>query len=176
MTYAYEKAPAFKKKMDRAKMKPQDVQAVKELERLGITEKTDLIGMQKKSPPFGGFNGVPPESLSRIFVSPGPIYEPGEMHYEDTRWAQGLFAGGFDPGIFVRLPSATTWYPLPSCWTNPCAYWVAGRFRPAWETLNFRFRPSKTSRSPVFWGPPVSSMRSCSDPRKWGSIPRKIFP
>ncbi len=103
VTYAYEKAPAFKKKMDRAKMKPQDVQAVKDLERLGITEKTDLIGMQKKSLPFGGFNGVPPESLSRIFVSPGPIYEPGEMHYEDTRWAQGLFAGGFRPGDICQV-------------------------------------------------------------------------
>ena len=103
VAYAYEKAPAFKKKMDRAKMKPQDVQAVKDLERLGITEKTDLIGMQKKSPPFGGFNGVPPESLSRIFVSPGPIYEPGEMHYEDTRWAQGLFAGGFRPGDICQV-------------------------------------------------------------------------
>ena len=131
------KAPAFKKKMDRAKMKPQDVQAVKDLERLGITEKTDLIGMQKKSPPFGGFNGVPPESLSRIFVSPGPIYEPGEMHYEDTRWAQGLFAGGFRPGDICQVQlSATTWSPLPSCWTNRCAYWAAGPSRPVWATPN----------------------------------------
>ena len=55
VAYAYEKAPAFKKKMDRAKMKPPDVQAVKDLERLGITEKTDLIGMQKKNPPFRRF-------------------------------------------------------------------------------------------------------------------------
>ena len=118
VAYAYEKAPAFKKKMDRAKMKPQTFPRVKDLERLAITEKTDLIGMQKKSPPFGGFNGVPPKSLRRIFVSPGPIYEPGERHYDDTRWAQGLFAGGFRSGDIARSPSATIWSPLPSCWIN----------------------------------------------------------
>jgi phenylacetate-CoA ligase len=103
VAYAYEQAPAFKKKMDRARAMPKAIQTVKDLERLGITEKTDLIGMQKKNPPFGGWNGVPADSLRRIFVSPGPIYEPGEMHYEDTRWAQGLFAGGFRPGDICQI-------------------------------------------------------------------------
>ena len=78
MAYAYEKAPAVKKKLDRAKIKPGDIKTVKDLEKLPITEKADLIGLQKKNPPFGGFNGVPPEKLGRIFISPGPIYEPGE--------------------------------------------------------------------------------------------------
>jgi phenylacetate-CoA ligase len=103
VAYAYDQAPAFRKKMDRAKAKPPDLTTVKDLERLAITEKTDLIGMQKKSPPFGGWNGVPAEALRRIFVSPGPIYEPGEMHYDDTRWAQGLFAGGFRAGDIAQV-------------------------------------------------------------------------
>lgn len=103
VAYAYDQAPAFKKKMDRARAKAPDITTVKDLERLAITEKTDLIGMQKKSPPFGGWNGVPAESLRRIFVSPGPIYEPGERHYDDTRWAQGLFAGGFRAGDIAQV-------------------------------------------------------------------------
>jgi phenylacetate-CoA ligase len=103
VAYAYEKAPAFRKKVDRAKAKPQDITTVKDLERLAVTEKTDLVGMQKKSPPFGGWNGVPADSLRRIFVSPGPIYEPGEMHYDDPRWAQGLFAGGFRAGDIAQI-------------------------------------------------------------------------
>ena len=103
ITYAYEKAPAIKKKLDRAKVKPGDIVSVKDLERLPITEKADLIGLQKKNPPFGGFNGVPPEALGRIFVSPGPIYEPGELVYEDNRWAQGLFAGGFRAGDLCQI-------------------------------------------------------------------------
>jgi phenylacetate-CoA ligase len=103
VAYAYEKAPAFRKKMDRAGVKPKDIRTAKDLERLSVTEKADLVVMQKKKPPFGGFNGVPPEELGRIFASPGPIYEPGERHYEDTRWAQGLFAGGFRAGDICQI-------------------------------------------------------------------------
>lgn len=103
IAYAYEKAPAVKKKLDKAKVKPGDIKTVKDLERLSITEKADLVGMQKKNPPFGGFNGVPAEELRRIFISPGPIYEPGEMVYEDNRWAQGLYAGGFRPGDICQV-------------------------------------------------------------------------
>ncbi len=71
MAYAYEKAPAIKKKLDQAKVKPGDIKTVKDLEKLPITEKADLIGLQKKNPPFGGFNGVPPEELRPYFCFPG---------------------------------------------------------------------------------------------------------
>jgi phenylacetate-CoA ligase len=103
IAYAYEKAPAIKKKLDRAKVKPEDIVSINDLERLPITEKADLIGLQKRNPPFGGFNGVPPEALGRIFISPGPIYEPGELVFEDNRWAQGLFAGGFRAGDLCQI-------------------------------------------------------------------------
>lgn len=103
IAYAYEKAPAIKKKLDKAKVKPGDIRTVKDLEKLSITEKADLVGMQKKKPPFGGFLGVAPEELRRIFISPGPIYEPGEMVYEDNRWAQGLYAGGFRAGDICQI-------------------------------------------------------------------------
>ena len=62
IAYAYEKSPAVKRKLDRAKVKPGDIIAAKDLEKLPITEKADLIGLQKKNPPFGGLNGVPPEN------------------------------------------------------------------------------------------------------------------
>ncbi len=101
--YAYEKAPAFHDIMDRASLTPADIKTIPDLEKMPVTAKTDLITLQKKNPPFGGLNGVAPEKLRRIFVSPGPIYEPGEMHYDDTRWAQALWAGGFRPGDICQI-------------------------------------------------------------------------
>ncbi|MDZ4164400.1 MAG: AMP-binding protein [Smithellaceae bacterium] len=101
--YAYEKAPAFRDKLDIAGLSPGDIRTVSDLEKIPVTAKTDLIALQKKNPPFGGLNAVPPEALRRIFASPGPIYEPGEMEYEDTRWAQGLYAGGFRPGDIAQV-------------------------------------------------------------------------
>jgi phenylacetate-CoA ligase len=79
-------------------LKPKDIQTIKDLEKLPITKKAALVELQKKNPPFGGFEGVPISELRRIYVSPGPINEPGEMEYDEVGWAQALYAGGFRPG------------------------------------------------------------------------------
>ncbi len=99
--YAFKFSEAFKNKMDSAGLKPKDIRTIKDLEKIPITKKADLIELQKKNPPFGGFEGVPINQLRRIFISPGPIYEPGEAEYNDLGWAQGMVAGGFRPGDIV---------------------------------------------------------------------------
>lgn len=96
--YAYKNSIAFKNKMDSVGLKPKDIQTIKNLEKIPITKKAELVELQRKNPPFGGFEGVPVNELRRIFISPGPIYEPGEMEYNELGWAQGMYAGGFRPG------------------------------------------------------------------------------
>jgi len=68
------------------------------LARLPITRKSELVDIQGRSRPFGGLNTTPPSELARIFMSPGPIYDP-EGHRPDF-WhsARGLFAAGFRKG------------------------------------------------------------------------------
>ena len=96
--YAYRHSVAVKDKMDSVGLKPKDIQTVKDLEKLPITKKTDLMELQKKNPPFGGFEGTSIHKLRRIYVSPGPLYEPGETEYDELGWAQGMYAAGFRPG------------------------------------------------------------------------------
>src|SRR4030043_1170666 len=96
--YAYKNSVAFKNKLDSVGLKPKDIQTIKDLEKVPITQKTELMELQKKNPPVGGFEGVPVTEMRRIFISPGPIYEPGEMEYDELGWAQGMYAGGFRPG------------------------------------------------------------------------------
>jgi phenylacetate-CoA ligase len=96
--YAYKHSAAVRNKLDSVGLKPKDIQTIKDLEKLPITKKTDLVELQKKNPPFGGFEGVPISELRRIYVSPGPINEPGEMEYDELGWAQAFYAGGFRPG------------------------------------------------------------------------------
>ena len=83
---------------DTAGLKPDDIKTLKDLEKVPITKKSDLVELQKKHPPFGGLEGVPIRKLRRIYVSPGPIYEPGETDYEEIAWAEAMVAGGFRPG------------------------------------------------------------------------------
>jgi phenylacetate-CoA ligase len=96
--YAYKHSAAVKNKLDSVGLKPRDIQTIKDLEKIPITKKADLVELQKKNPPFGGFEGVPISDLRRIYVSPGPINEPGDTEYDELGWAQGMYAGGFRPG------------------------------------------------------------------------------
>jgi phenylacetate-CoA ligase len=96
--FAYKHSVAFKMKMDSVGLKPIDIQTTKDLEKIPITKKTELMELQKQNPPFGGFEGVPITELRRIYVSPGPIYEPGEADYDELGWAQAMVAAGFRAG------------------------------------------------------------------------------
>src|SRR5438552_1823088 len=68
------------------------------LAKLPVTRKPDLIALQKARPPFGGLNATPVAQLGRIFVSPGPIYDPAGRGRDWGRAARALFAAGFRPG------------------------------------------------------------------------------
>jgi phenylacetate-CoA ligase len=76
IAYAYDKAPAVKERFHRARIKPEDIRTVKDLEKIPLLRKDDLIALQKADPPFGGYLAVPMDSLERIYQSPGPIYDP----------------------------------------------------------------------------------------------------
>ncbi len=102
VAHAYAHSPAFRGKMDQAGCTIDDIQSIDDLEKLPITRREDLIAAQKKTPPFGGFDAVPTEKMRRIYVSPGPVYEPGPWNYRDIRWTQALFAAGFRKGDIVQ--------------------------------------------------------------------------
>ena len=68
------------------------------LAKLPVTRKPDLIALQKAEPPFGGLNAPRVAQLGRIFVSPGPIYDPAGRGRDWGRAARALFAAGFRSG------------------------------------------------------------------------------
>lgn len=76
IAYAYEGALGVKERFDKAGVKPADIRSFKDLEKIPVLRKDDLIALQKANPPFGGYLAVPMDSLERIYQSPGPIYDP----------------------------------------------------------------------------------------------------
>ncbi len=74
--FAYDRAPAIRTVYALAQMTPQDLQGPDDLARLAVTSKDSLLEKQRLSPPFGGFLAADDASIRRIFVSPGPVYEP----------------------------------------------------------------------------------------------------
>jgi phenylacetate-CoA ligase len=79
-------------------VRPQDIKSRKALAALPVTRKSDLGVLQKEVPPLGGLNATPVEKLGKLFISPGPIYDPEGRGRDWWRTARGLFAGGFRAG------------------------------------------------------------------------------
>jgi len=101
LRYGYKHSEAIRSRWDALGLKPQQIRSLKDLERLPIIKKADLVKAQKETPPFGGFAVLEKKGLRRIYMSPGPLFEPGEWDYKDTRWAQALFASGIRRGDIV---------------------------------------------------------------------------
>jgi phenylacetate-CoA ligase len=78
------------------------------LAKLPVTRKSELLELQKTSrahagDPFGGFSTlVRGPAMSRIFASPGPIYEPEGSTADYWRTGRALFAAGFRKGELVH--------------------------------------------------------------------------
>ena len=98
--HAYRHAPMVKKTLDEAGVSPSRISTFKDLEKLPILRKTELIELQKTNPPYGGLAAVPLEDIERVFLSPGPLYEP--IQHSGIKWfAKSFWAAGFRKGDVV---------------------------------------------------------------------------
>lgn len=83
---------------------PADVTDREALARLPVLRKSELGALQASDPPFGGLVTVPvggPDGIGNVFLSPGPIYEPGIAGSDWWRFGRALRAAGFRSGDLV---------------------------------------------------------------------------
>jgi phenylacetate-CoA ligase len=99
ISHTYKHSPAVKRLLDGAGVSPEQIRTVKDLEKLPVTRKTDLLEMQKENLPYGGVAAVPLKNIERTFISPGPIYE---IQPSSIQWfAKSFWAAGFRKGDVV---------------------------------------------------------------------------
>jgi phenylacetate-CoA ligase len=112
VAHAKKRAPGFARIL--SEVNPSTVRTRAALARLPVTRKSDLGILQKEMPPLGGLNATPVEKLAKLFVSPGPIYDPEGRGRDWWRTARGLFAGGFRAGDRVLNTFAYHFTPAGS--------------------------------------------------------------
>jgi phenylacetate-CoA ligase len=100
LAYAKANAPYFSERL--AAIDARAVKTREALAMLPVTRKSDLHALQKLNMPFGGLTAVSPGSLARLFVSPGPIYDPEGRAVDYWGTARTLFAAGFRSGDIVH--------------------------------------------------------------------------
>ena len=74
--HAYDRAPAIRKLLDEAGVAPSAISGADDLAKVPVLSKDSLVEIHRDNPPFGGFLTIDPDDLPRIYISPGPIYDP----------------------------------------------------------------------------------------------------
>jgi phenylacetate-CoA ligase len=93
-------APAYRQSL--AAIRPDSITSRQALTQLPLTRKSELMELQRLNPPFGGFTTILTRDVSRIFASPGPIYEIEARRPDFFRMARALYAAGIRPGDLIH--------------------------------------------------------------------------
>jgi len=100
IAHAKAKAPAYAALF--RGIDPHDITSRAALARLPVTRKSELIERQRAAAPFGGLAATAPGDLARVFMSPGPIFDPEGRGRDYWRLARALFAAGFRAGDLIH--------------------------------------------------------------------------
>jgi phenylacetate-CoA ligase len=76
-------------------IEPSEITSRQALAKLPVLRKSSLSELQARKPPFGGFSTGDIGTMARIFMSPGPIFEPEGRGEDWWRSARALYAAGF---------------------------------------------------------------------------------
>ena len=85
-----------------AGIRPDSIASRQALAELPLTRKSELIDLQRQNPPFGGFTTVATANVSRVFASPGPIYEIEARRPDFFRMGRALYAAGIRAGDLIH--------------------------------------------------------------------------
>lgn len=81
---------------------PGDVKNRAALAQLPVTRKSDLQALQRLHLPFGALTTTANSQLQRIFMSPGPIFDPEGRGQDWWRFARPLHAVGLRAGHLIQ--------------------------------------------------------------------------
>ena len=79
-----------------------DITSRAALASLPVTRKSELHALQKLQPPFGGLNTTPVGQLARLYMSPGPIFDPEGKGKDWWRFGRPMYAAGVRAGGLLQ--------------------------------------------------------------------------
>jgi len=110
--HAKRHAPGWAERL--AGVEPKSVTSRKALAALPVLRKPELKALQDARPPFGGLATLEPGRMGRLFMSPGPIFEPEPVRENPWRAARAMWAAGMRPGHVVQ--NCFGYHLTPGAW------------------------------------------------------------
>ncbi|NRG17293.1 AMP-binding protein [Rhizobiales bacterium] len=100
IAHAIEEAPGWANHL--SGVNPEMVTSRANLAKLPVLRKSELLEAQSRKPPFGDFAVADVTQYGRVFMSPGPIFEPQGSGADPWNGARALYAAGFRRGDIVH--------------------------------------------------------------------------
>ena len=91
MAYVYDNSPLYRKKYDKAGIKPSDIKTVSDISNVPFTGKEELLESQNSNPPWGNFMCVPPEDGVRVFQTTGTTGTPLKVMLNQKDWTDHFY-------------------------------------------------------------------------------------
>lgn len=99
LNIGYQKSSRIQKIFAEMKIDYSELRTLHDFEQLPIISREKLIELEMSDPPYGGLNNKE-KDIDRIFISPGPVYEP-HLAENDHLWARAYYAAGIGKGDIV---------------------------------------------------------------------------
>jgi phenylacetate-CoA ligase len=131
LTYAYRYSEDVKKRFDRAQFNVDKFKALTDLKHIPILKKKELIFLQSMGPRLGGLLTKDIGELKRIFLSPGPIFDPEDRIDDYWGYTEAFYSVGFRPGDVTQITFNYHFSPAGLMFEEPlrnlgCAVMPAG--------------------------------------------------
>ncbi|WP_203544781.1 phenylacetate--CoA ligase family protein [Desulfovibrio sp. JC010] len=99
---AAESSQEFKSRMEEAGISAADITDLESFSKIPVLRKKDLISLQQEKG-LDWLLTAKPGELSRIYQSPGPIFDPEGREADYWGWTEGFYAAGFREGDLVQM-------------------------------------------------------------------------
>ena len=90
VTYAYERAPFWRRKFDDSRLTPADVKGLEDLPRIPFCTKEELQADQRTHPPYGSYLASDPRALVRFMTTSGTTGQPLRRVFSARDWGYVL--------------------------------------------------------------------------------------
>jgi phenylacetate-CoA ligase len=99
LNIGFKRSSRIRKMFAEMKTDYSEIRTLDDFEKLPVISREKLIELEMSEPPYGGLNNEE-EEIDRIFISPGPVYEP-HLSESDHLWARAYCAAGIGKGDIV---------------------------------------------------------------------------
>ncbi|UZP66063.1 AMP-binding protein [Desulfovibrio mangrovi] len=99
---AAEASGEFRSRLAAAAIDLRDIRTLDDFARIPVLRKKNLLGLQQEKG-LDWLLTAAPGNLSRIYQSPGPLYDPEGREQDYWGWTEGFRAAGFRTGDLVQM-------------------------------------------------------------------------